>query len=423
MSVTEKILKWLGVLLAAVAVVVVVAIVYVYIASERLLARTYAVHDATVVVPTDARSIELGRRLAKTRGCTTCHGLEAEGSLLFDEPFIARFTAPNLTRVVRERSDAELERIIRQGVLPDGRSTLAMPSSMFYLLSDEDLGAILAFLRGLPRSEGPATEIHIGPLGRLGLVLGQYPVQAALIDHEDRRPVVDRSDVPAYGRYLALTACSECHGSALEGGMDGRAPGLAAVAAYSRTAFAELMRTGKAIGDRELPLMSSVARRRFSYFTDEEIGALYTFLQSRNEEPETQESVLRQNVELARRDAAAVCCPDREPPPIAGGPWADAASRGVTFRALGNEPYWTFEVEPTRLTMITELGDRRTELPHDEPSVVGTLAIWQAAADSHEIVAVTERRPCTDTMSGERFPVTVTVTFDGTAYRGCGRFL
>lgn len=423
MSTIQRIFKWFGIVLAALAVVIVVAIVYVYVASERLLARTYAVEDAAVAIPADTRSIERGRRLARTRGCTTCHGPDAEGGLFFDEPFVARITAPNLTRAVRERSDAELERIIRQGVLPDGRSTLAMPSSMFYFLSDEDLGAILAFLRSLPVSEGPATGIRLGPLGRLGLVLGQYPVQAALIDHAIERPVVDRSDAEAYGRYLAVTACTECHGPGLDGSMDGQAPGLAVAAAYSDAAFAELMRTGTAAGDRELGLMSSVARRRFRHFTDEEVGALYTFLKSRIADPAAQAGMPPENVEVQRDDAGTADCAGSEPPAIAGGPWAEAAARGVTFRALGNEPYWTFEADPARLTMITDLGGRRIELPYEEPAVVGTLTIWRAADDGHEIVAVTESRSCTDTMSGQKFAATVTVTFDDSTFRGCGRFL
>jgi hypothetical protein len=38
------------------------------------------------------------------------------------------------------------------------------------------------------------------------------------------------------------------------------------------------MRTGNALGKRELPLMSEVARNRFSHFTDEELRDLYTYL-------------------------------------------------------------------------------------------------------------------------------------------------
>jgi putative lipoprotein len=115
----------------------------------------------------------------------------------------------------------------------------------------------------------------------------------------------------------------------------------------------------------------------------------------------------------------------RAPPRAAGAgaaPWADAARRGVTFRALGNEPSWNLEIAPERLTMITELGARRTELPYGEPAADGERTTYRAAG-AVELVAVIERRPCNDTMSGEAFEAAATVTFDGTIYYGCGRFL
>lgn len=282
MSIIRRILRWLGILVVVVMGLVVAATAYVYIASERIIDRMYTVSSTSIAIPTDSASIAEGQRLATIRGCYGgCHGSEAEGEVFIDEPLLARLVAPNLTWAVRERSAEELERIIRHGVLPDGRSTLGMPSSMFHLLSDDDLGVILAFLRNLPPSEGPQTEMSIGPLGRLGVALGQFTPQAALIDHDVPRPAIDASDSLAYGRYLALTVCTECHGLDLGGEEDGTTPDLAIGGAYPDTAFVRLMRTGKALGDRELELMSEVARRRFSHFTDAEISALHAFLQKR----------------------------------------------------------------------------------------------------------------------------------------------
>ena len=282
MSIMRRVLRWLGILVVVVMGLVVAASAYVYIASERTINRTYAISSTSIPIPTDSASIAEGQRLATIRGCYGgCHGSASEGNVFIDEPLLARLVAPNLTWAVRERSNEDLERIIRHGVFPDGRSTLGMPSSMFHLLSDEDLGVILAFLRSLPPSDGPQTEMSVGPLGRLGLALGQFRPQAALIDHDAPRPAIDASDTLAYGRYLALTACTECHGLDLGGGEDGTTPDLVVGAAYPDTAFVLLMRTGKAVGDRELDLMSEVARRRFSHFTDAEISALQAFLRKR----------------------------------------------------------------------------------------------------------------------------------------------
>jgi hypothetical protein len=55
-------------------------------------------------------------------------------------------------------------------------------------------------------------------------------------------------------------------------------PDLRMVAGYERADFIRLMRTGRAAGDRELRMMSDVARGRYRHFTDDEIGAVYDYL-------------------------------------------------------------------------------------------------------------------------------------------------
>ena len=87
-----------------------------------------------------------------------------------------------------------------------------------------------------------------------------------------------RHDPLAWGRYLAMTACTECHGLDLRGFPGDDAPGLRVVAGYPDEAFEALLRTGRGLGDRELGLMGEVALSRFQHFTDEEIGALRAWL-------------------------------------------------------------------------------------------------------------------------------------------------
>ena len=56
----------------------------------------YAIPTVALSIPTDPASIIEGRRLATVRGCVGgCHGKEAEGVVMFDEPMIARLVAPN----------------------------------------------------------------------------------------------------------------------------------------------------------------------------------------------------------------------------------------------------------------------------------------------------------------------------------------
>ncbi len=59
------------------------------------------------------------------------------------------------------------------------------------------------------------------------------------------------------------------------------APDLVVVAGYDEAAFASFLRTGIALGGRELPMMSGVARGRFAHLRDDEVRDLYAFLSER----------------------------------------------------------------------------------------------------------------------------------------------
>ncbi len=279
-------------ILAILAILAVLAVVVLYGASEYLLRRTYDVALVPVVVPADAESITEGRRLATIRGCNDgCHGKGVSGGEFFAGPwYYGGMVAPDLTRVAATHSDAELARVIRRGVRKNGRSTFGMPSTMFFHLTDEDLGRIIAFLRSLPVGRGPETAIRFGPLARLELLMNPHFAYATEIDRD--APWVAEaalSGESGQGRYLAVTVCTECHGMELRGDDSGSTPDLAVVGSYSPEDFARLMRDGIAVGARELPMMSEIARVRFSRFQDHEVRALYDFLSARARDPRTHE--------------------------------------------------------------------------------------------------------------------------------------
>lgn len=277
---------------AAVAVLAVLAVLVLFGASEYLLRRTYDVPLTPIAVPADAASIAEGRRLATLRGCNDgCHGKGVSGGEFFAGPwYYGGMVAPDLTRIAVTHSDAELARVIRHGVRKNGRSTFGMPSSMFFHLTDEDLGSIIAYLRSLPVGSGPETAIRFGPLARLELVKKPYYAYATEIERDSPWATPEDLQGPqGQGRYLALTVCTECHGMNLQGSDDGSAPDLVVAGAYSADDFARLMRDGIAVGERELPMMSGVARTRFSQFQDGEVRALYDFLSARASDPRNYE--------------------------------------------------------------------------------------------------------------------------------------
>lgn len=275
----RRLFRWVGMALAVVTLAAGVAAVVVYSLSESMLQRHSTARAASIAVPTDAASIAEGLRLARVHGCQGCHGPQAQGGVLLDEPIIAKIVSPNLTKSVRTQTDADLVTAIRHGVRPDGRTMIVMPSQAFAPLTDADLGRILAYLRSLPLVDGPEREVSIGPLGRIGLLLAKYKTSLQLVEDASAPPEATAGSA-AFGRYLARTSCAQCHGADLRGAShpEGDAPDLSIVAAYSAQDFATLMRTGAGVGDRKLGIMTAWAATYFSSFTDAEVGALYAYL-------------------------------------------------------------------------------------------------------------------------------------------------
>lgn len=279
-----KLTKILKQALAATAAMAAVGVLAVYVASERIIHRRYDAPLVDIVVPVDAESIHEGERLAKIHGCNNgCHGKQVGGAHWDDGPWEGRAMAPDLALVARQLSTAQVVRIVRQGIRVNGEGVEIMSSDMFHHLKDADLGKIIAFLRQAPVTDRRTYAFNPGPHWRWQMVTGKWlpmPDEIRRMDAKLRLPIPD--DAEHLGEYLARTSCPECHGAALEGdGID--TPNLVIVQAYSEEAFIHFMRTGMALGERELELMSDTARRRFSNFTDAEVRALYGYLHRERE--------------------------------------------------------------------------------------------------------------------------------------------
>ncbi|NNE05311.1 MAG: hypothetical protein HKN15_06270 [Xanthomonadales bacterium] len=272
----KKWLKRIGLGLLGLTVLVVTTI---YIGGEIIINRTYEPEAQNLLTSSRPDVISEGERLAKIYGCSEgCHGKDMEGQVFFEQAFLAKIIAPNLTRAVEQYSTAELEAIVRQGIKPDGKSVLGMPSASFSYLTDNDLSSILAFISSSPKINHDPGESSFGLLARLGLLTGQYRPGAKEVESIQAGVNTSSSAGMGKGEYLAITACSECHGLQLEGDFG---PNLAIAKAYDLEAFTALMRDGKSVGGNELDLMVLVSQKRFIHLTDHEIEALHGFLQSR----------------------------------------------------------------------------------------------------------------------------------------------
>ncbi len=282
----KRFLEWLFIVVVSLLGVGIAGVLVVYVLIGSDLSKQFEIGGVAVALTDDPEVIAEGGRQARLRGCNSgCHGDNSHGQVFFELFDGTRVVAPDLGRIVNEWDVADVERVVRHGVRRDGTSTLGiMPSSMLYGLSDEHLGAMLAYLR----SQGPGAERlperNLGPVARL-MMLGFKRdfgtiLSAEEVDHDASRLDPNHPDEKVRGRYLAETVCIECHGRDLRGLPSEDIPSLAIVAAYSEGDFRKLMREGVPIGDRELDLMAEVAVGRFAFFTDDELRDLYRYLRT-----------------------------------------------------------------------------------------------------------------------------------------------
>ncbi|MCA0433695.1 MAG: c-type cytochrome [Proteobacteria bacterium] len=128
----------------------------------------------------DSARLARGQYLSRIMDCAGCHmprgpdgapiaeaGLSG-GTVGFEIPGLGTFWPPNLTpdkTGLAGWSEAELVAAIRKGVRPDGRILApVMPWPSFLYLTDEDAGALAAYLLSLPPAENQVPA-PIGPGG------------------------------------------------------------------------------------------------------------------------------------------------------------------------------------------------------------------------------------------------------------------
>ncbi|MCP3138231.1 c-type cytochrome [Pyxidicoccus xibeiensis] len=105
----------------------------------------------------EARAMaERGRYLFNIASCVMCHGERGEGGAMFSWTSFGTLYARNLTshpeHGLGQWTDAELARAIRSGISRSGRPLhwQGMPWDMFSNLEEEDVRALIAYLRMLP---------------------------------------------------------------------------------------------------------------------------------------------------------------------------------------------------------------------------------------------------------------------------------
>lgn len=228
-----------------------------------------------------AAKVAHGERLTHVLGCTGCHDKGLVGGRFYER------YASNLTRELPKYSDAEIERVLRAGVPRDGRELWGMPSDIFQHLSASDMRALIAHLRTLHPSGTPTQP----PLpwtqeGLDGIKSGELKPAAVFVRERKATAPIDLGPRYAFGRYITMVTCAECHGPELKG-HDKFTPDLVVAGVYSRAEFERFMTQGIPAGGRKLKhkLMAEVAKTRFSHLTENERDELYAYLKARAEQP------------------------------------------------------------------------------------------------------------------------------------------
>lgn len=256
-----------------------------YLVSHHIRGTPYEIRAERLVQPSATELADAGRQ-ARILGCISCHGERLQGLSMVDAPPVVRLNAPNLPLLAASATDQQLAQSIRQGIGADGRALLFMPSPQYSRLADGEVAALIAYIRSLPIDPRQVAAPRFGPIGHFLIATGKFRMAPVKVAEFNERPPADMGTATARGRYLAGSRCSDCHGRALEGREmeDGHVtPDLAIAGAYDLDQFKTLLRTGKASGGRELPMMSDIARKDFAVMNDEEIASLHAYLRARAE--------------------------------------------------------------------------------------------------------------------------------------------
>lgn len=275
------------------AVVVLGLIAVVYGVSSSQLHRTYTVAVAPIPIPTSAAAIERGKHVVATRACADCHGQDFGGAKVIDDPAAGLLWGANLTRgqggLSADYSDLDYVRAIRHGLTREGRPLMLMPSAEYASLSDEDLGAVIAYLKTVSPVDRPRGPVKPGPVIRALMALGKIKLSAEEIDHTATHLAsINPSVTPAYGKYLA-SSCTGCHGANMSGGKIAGAPPdwpaaanltphpSARVGEWTEEQFINVLRTKqRPDGSTVSPVMPAA----FAQMTDLEIKALWSYLKT-----------------------------------------------------------------------------------------------------------------------------------------------
>lgn len=212
----KKLLKRLAI---GVAIFLVLGTATVAIAVVVRENRTFEAPYPDIHASRDPAVIARGRYLVTGPAhCGACHGAAGDtgaephlaGGLAFHLPVgtvYARNITPDTTTGIGRYTDPEIARVLRYGVHPSGRAML--PFMSFANLSDDDLTAVISYLRSRPPIDHavPATDLNFVGRAAKAFLLEPVGPSGPVRKHVAPGPTIE------YGEYLAnvVANCGGCH--------------------------------------------------------------------------------------------------------------------------------------------------------------------------------------------------------------------
>jgi mono/diheme cytochrome c family protein len=158
-------------------------------------------------------------------------------------------------------------------------------------LSDEDVQALVAYLRSQPAIGGPTTNHQFRVLGAVFMNLSDFRTD----QQPTGRVTAPQAGTVEYGKYLVdVIGCALCHGDQLQGKVDNGQPGptpgpnlTKIVPGWTEEQFMAFFNTGKIPGGGQVPtltLASGFTEPRMPWSsiramtTDAELKDMYAYL-------------------------------------------------------------------------------------------------------------------------------------------------
>jgi cytochrome c553 len=294
--VRNVILKWVGMILSGLLTLILMTLLALGLIGFYKLNEQHNNPVANIHVAGTPAQIARGKQLANL--CVNCHTSNNQLPLSgvnflakFAGPPLGTLYAPSLTPSgnIQDWADGELIRAIREGIHKNGRSLLIMPARTS--LSDDDVQALVAYLRSQPATDGPTPTNEFDLFGAIFINLFDFRTAQSPVGSV----TAPQPGTPEYGKYMVdIIGCRGCHGDQLQGklntGQPGPPPGpnlTLIVPQWTEEQFITFFNTGQLPGGGKVPILTlsnGYSEPRMPWpmvrasTTDEELKAMYAYL-------------------------------------------------------------------------------------------------------------------------------------------------